>query len=317
MRTKTRRAVRFSGRPRGIAAIEASRREIEPRYGVQLQARVGVHTGEVVVGEMAGGGAGAVGPTPNIAARLQDLAGPNTIVVSGATRQLVTGYFNLEDLGPHQLKGVTGNTPLFRVLGATGATSRPEAFHMQWPMVGRQTQQRLLEQAWRQATESQEVTPLLITAEPGMGKSRLVRFLRAHAERQGGECLEGVCSSYHIDSPFYSIAQMLEKLTGAFASDSPEVRLHKLEERLTLDEMPTESTPVLATLLSIPLSDKYPPLLIRLKPSERPPSRRSSSGSTTCGCTRPSCSWSRTSTGPTTRPSSCSHCCARSRSRAC
>jgi class 3 adenylate cyclase len=166
----------------GLAVAEAVGHLSGPG-GAPLAARVGIATGQVVVGDLIGEGAAqeeaVVGETPNLAARLQALAGPGAMVISQATRRLVGGLFELADLGPQRLKGFAEPLAAFRVEGEGRAEGRFEALHGQrlTPLIGREHELGLLLERWRWARDG-DGQVVLIAGEPGIGKSRLVRALR-------------------------------------------------------------------------------------------------------------------------------------------
>ena len=169
-----------------------------------MRARVGIHTGLVVVGETGQGDASipkaAVGETPNIAARLQALAEPGSVVVSERTRHLAGGLFDYADLGAHALKGVSEPVHLFRVVGARATESRFEASRSEaalTPLVGREEEIALLLRRWQQAKEG-EGQVVLVGGEPGIGKSRLTRVLRERLGEERHLVLRYQCSPYHL-----------------------------------------------------------------------------------------------------------------------
>ena len=188
----------------GLALLEAMRQlnsRLEQERGVQLIVRVGVHTGLVVVGEMGGGGRHerlALGDTPNLAARLQGLAEPDTVVMSAATMRLVEGYVRCKDLGPQSFKGVDTPVAVYHVLGEGVAQSRLEvtAAHGWTPLVGREAEVALLWKRWAQVMEGLGQV-ILVQGEAGIGKSRLVQVLKEHAAEAPHTALECRGSPYH------------------------------------------------------------------------------------------------------------------------
>ena len=165
-----------------VTAMQALNTHLVQRYGVRVAVRIGIHTGVVVVGEMGGGSRQeqlALGDTPNMAARLQGLAGPDTVVLSAATFRLVRGYFTYQDLGVHVLKGVLAPMPMYRILGESGVQSRLEAVvpSRLTPLVGREEEVALLQQRWEQTRVGQGQV-VLLSGEAGIGKSRLVQVLK-------------------------------------------------------------------------------------------------------------------------------------------
>jgi class 3 adenylate cyclase len=157
-----------------VAAMAALNTHLAQRHRVRIAVRIGIHTGLVVVGEVGGGSRQeqlALGDTPNMAARLQGLAAPDTVVLSAATFRLVQGYFTYQDLGAHTLKGVTAPMHVYRMLGESGVQSRLEAIvpGRLTPLVGREEEVALLQQRWEQAKEEQGQV-VLLSGEAGMGK---------------------------------------------------------------------------------------------------------------------------------------------------
>ena len=249
----------------GLAVTEAVGRLSGPG-GEPLAARIGIATGQVVVGDLIGEGAAreeaVIGQTPNLAARLQALAEPGSIVISRRTRRLIGGLFDLADLGPQRLKGFAEPLAAFRVEGASHAESRFEALHGQrlTPMVGREHELGILLERWACAKDG-DGQVVLIAGEPGIGKSRLIRALR---ERLGDEPYTAVsqyCSPYHTNSALYPVIGLLERAAQLDRDDPPEEQLAKLEAVLArssdrLDEV----VPLLAALLGLPANGSYPAL---------------------------------------------------------
>jgi class 3 adenylate cyclase len=176
---------------------------------VVLASRVGVCSGPVVVGEIGNSDASwsmdAVGETPNIAARLQTLAAINSVLISESTRRLVSAAFDLQDLGPQELKGVTEPVHVYRVLAAKIAASRFEAAHAGslTPLVGRSTELSLLLDRWEKVKEG-DGQVMLLSGIPGVGKSRLLHELKSHIQQEPHLLLHHQCSPYHSQSAFFS-----------------------------------------------------------------------------------------------------------------
>jgi class 3 adenylate cyclase len=247
----------------GLALIEVLAGLATPA-GAPLGVRVGIATGLVMVGELIGEGAAqeqaVVGETPNLAARLEALAEPGTVVIGPTTRRLVGGLFACEDLGAHELKGFAAPVRAWRVLGEGRAESRFEARRAGGltPLVGREHELGLLLNRWERAKEGQVV---LLTGEPGIGKSRLTEALR---ERLAGEPHTPVtfhCSPHYQTSPLHPVIEQLERAAGFASDDMPDQKLDKLEALLAqATEDIREAAPLLAALLSLPAGDHYPPL---------------------------------------------------------
>ena len=200
----------------------------------QMQARVGIHTGLVVVGETGHGDASipkaAVGETPNIAARLQTLAEPGSVVVSERTRALAEGMFDYVELGAHTLKGLTKPLRLFRVGSARAIESRFEAARSDMtltPLVGREEEVALLLRRWQEAKDG-EGQVVLLGGEPGVGKSRLARALRERLTQDRYMALRYQCSPYHLNSALYPVIDQLERVAAFGREDTAEQKLDKL-----------------------------------------------------------------------------------------
>jgi class 3 adenylate cyclase/predicted ATPase len=250
----------------GLALVEAVP-EVHAVNGLTVLARVGIATGLVVVSRLTGEGVGqeetSVGDTPNLAARLQALAEPGSVVVSQATWRLVGGLFELADLGPRHLKGFAEPLPAWRVEGEGRAEGRFEALHGErlTPLVGREQELALLLERWERAKEG-EGQVVLLAGEPGLGKSRLVRALR---EQLGGELhahLGYQSSPYHHTTPLHPVVGQLERAAGFVRADTTGAKLGKLEALLARSNaaLAAEAAPLLAPLLSIPAGDRYSPL---------------------------------------------------------
>src|ERR1700751_5655311 len=220
----------------GLAVIEAVGR-LPARE--ELSVRLGIATGLAVVGDLIGEGAaqerGVVGETPNLAARLQGLAAPNTLVIAGATRRQVGGLFDLADLGPQALAGFSDPQPAWRVIGESGMLSRFEALRSgETPLVGRDEEVELLVRRWEQA-KTGEGRVVLISGEPGIGKSRLTAALFDHIGTEPNTRLRYFCSPHHQDSALYPFIAQLECAAGFARDDTVEERLGKLRALLAPD----------------------------------------------------------------------------------
>ena len=248
----------------GLALVEAVPK-LKTAAGVPLQVRVGIATGLVVVGDLIGAGAAqeqaVVGETPNLAARLQALAEPGTVVISSSTRRLTGGLFDYRDLGAVALKGFAETVPAWQVLGASAAESRFEALRASTtPLVGRDEEIDLLLRRWEQA-KGGEGSVVLLSGEPGIGKSRIAETILERLSGEPHTRLRLFCSPHHQDSALYPSITQLERAAGFRRDDTDEQRLTKLEAVLALaaDDL-GEAVPLLADLLSIPTGDRYPAL---------------------------------------------------------
>jgi class 3 adenylate cyclase/predicted ATPase len=239
-----------------IAAIDAA--------DLKLRLRVGIATGLVVVGDLLGSGAAreeaVVGGTPNLAARLQSLAEPNTIVIADSTRRLVGSLFDLIDLGSQELKGITLPQRIWQVIGASRIRSRFEALRSgESPLVGREEELELLGQRWSQARAGQGQV-VLLSGEPGIGKSRLTTALQERLDAEPRTRIRYFCSPHHQDSALYPVIGQLERAAGFGRHDTPAVKLDKLEALLASASRPAGDVSLIAELLSLPGSGRYPPL---------------------------------------------------------
>ena len=238
---------------------------LEQERGVRLAVRVGVHTGPVVVGAMGGGARQeqlALGDTPNIAARLQGLAAPNTVVVSAATLGLIEGFFTCQALGAHALKGVEEPLRVYQLLAESGAQTRLDVVTPRGltPLVGREQEVGLLLERWAQSTEGHGQV-VLLSGEAGIGKSRLVEVLRERVGREGATWLTFRCSPYHTNSALYPVITHLQRVLQLRPEETPAEQLERLEHALQATRLPLEeAVPLLAALLSVPLAERYAPL---------------------------------------------------------
>jgi len=233
-----------------------------------LQVRLGIHTGQVVVGEVGTGGKReelALGDTPNIAARLQGLAEPDTLLISAATQRLIIGLFDCQDLGRQGLKGVSAPLQVYRVLSESTAQSRLEvdvSTGKLTPLVGRANEVGLILERWT-AAQASDGQVLLLSGEPGIGKSRLVQEVKEQVVQQGALCLEFRCSPYYQNSALYPLITHLQRMLHLQRDDTSQAKLEKLQQTLARYHFPQADTlPLLATLLSLPQPEGVPPLTL-------------------------------------------------------
>jgi class 3 adenylate cyclase len=244
-------------------AVAAAVSEV-PVHGQSLLVRIGIATGLVIIGEPIGSGDSrqqtAVGETPNLAARLQGLAGPGQVVIDAATRRQIGGLFECQDLGTVELKGLPAAVPAWQVLSENRTLGQFEALRSgTTPLVGRDEEMELLLRRWAQA-KAGNGRVVLISAEPGVGKSRVAEAL---VERIAGEPhtpLRYFCSPHHQDSALYPVIAQMERTAGFVHADSPAARLAKLQALLAATSPPIEDAALIADLHSLPSADLAPPL---------------------------------------------------------
>jgi class 3 adenylate cyclase/DNA-binding winged helix-turn-helix (wHTH) protein/predicted ATPase len=249
----------------GLGILEALgplRKRLQREQGVSLAVRVGIHTGLVVVGDMGEGARHerlALGEAPNLAARLQGIAPPDTVLISATTARLVQGWFVCEALGNQTLKGFTAPMPVYRVLRESGVQSRLDMVSATGltPLVGREREVELLLERWEHTKEGVGQV-VVLSGEAGIGKSRLVRAVQDRLAGEPYTRLECRCSPYAQQSALYPVINLGRRLLQWQRDEPPEVTLGKLEAALApYDVSLPEVVPLLASLLSLPLSDRY------------------------------------------------------------
>src|SRR5262249_27937643 len=208
----------------GLALVEAMPK-LTTSAGVPLQVRIGIATGLVVVGDLIGAGAAqeqaVVGETPNLAARFQTLAEPGAVVISASTRQLTGGLFEYRDLGPVALKGFA-EIPAWQVLGTVAVESRLEALRATTtPLIGRDEEIDLLMRRWEQAKRG-DGQVVLISGEPGIGKSRVAQTVAERISTEPHTRLRYFCSPHHKDSALYPSIAQLERAARFRRDDTDE-----------------------------------------------------------------------------------------------
>jgi class 3 adenylate cyclase/predicted ATPase len=244
----------------GLALVDAVGRlqSSEP-----LQVRVGIGTGLVVVGDLITSGEGqersVVGETPNLAARLQALAAPNAVVIGPQTRRLLGNLFEYRDLGAVEVKGFPEPVHAYQVVRESAIDSRFEALHgaMLTPLVGREEEIDLLLRQWHRA-KSGGGRVVLLSGEPGIGKSRLTAALQERIENEPHTRLRYFCSPHHQDSALHPIIAQLERAAGFEREDTPKEKLDKLTA--VLSSASPEDGALLAELQSLPTEGRFPPL---------------------------------------------------------
>jgi class 3 adenylate cyclase/predicted ATPase len=237
-----------------------------------LQTRVGIATGLVVVGDLIGSGAAqeqaVVGETPNLAARLQSIAQPNTVVIAESTRRLLGNLFELQDLGPKDLKGIAGPAHAWAALRASSVESRFEALHASGltKLVGREEELELVLRRWSKA-KTGEGQVVLLSGEAGIGKSRLTASLMERLVSEPHTRLRYFSSPQHTDSALYPVIGQMERAAGFVHDDTPHAKLDKLDAVLAQTSTRIEDAALFAEMLSLPNEGRYPAL--DLTPEQR------------------------------------------------
>jgi class 3 adenylate cyclase len=230
-----------------------------------LQTRVGIATGLVVVGDLIGSGASQeqaiVGETPNLAARLQGVAEPNSIVIAESTRRLVGSLFELNDLGSKEMKGISGPVRAWVALRQASVESRFDALHASGltELVGREEELELLLRRWSKA-KTGEGQVVLLSGEPGIGKSRLTAALFEWLAAEPHTRLRYFCSPQHTDSAFYPIITQMERAARFAHDDTAQTKLNKLDGVLAQTFTPRQDAALFADMISQPSDGRYPTL---------------------------------------------------------
>jgi class 3 adenylate cyclase/predicted ATPase len=255
----------------GLAIVDAAPK-LETVVGEPLHVRVGIATGIVVVGDLLGSGEaqerGVVGDTPNLAARLQGIAEPDSVVIAEATRKLLGDLFELVDLGPQHLKGVAGPTRAYAALRESSQESRFEALHSGGltALVGREEELELLMQRWAQAKAGMGHVAL-ISGEPGIGKSRLTAAFLGRLASEPHTRLRYFCSPQHTDSVLYPIIGHMARAAGLAREDDVKSKLDKLDALLAASGASREDAALFADMLSLPNDGRHP--VLELTPQQR------------------------------------------------
>jgi class 3 adenylate cyclase/predicted ATPase len=239
----------------GIKQLDADER---------LRVRIGIATGLVIVGDLIGAGAAqeqaVVGETPNLAARLQTVAEPDSVVIAASTRGLTGGLFEYDDLGAVDAKGFPEPVRAWRVRGESTIGSRYEALRSgETPLVGRDEEIELLRRRWRRSTSGGGQV-VLLSGEPGIGKSRLTASLVKEISGEPHTRLWYFCSPHHADSALHPFISQLERAVGFGRDDGPSTKLAKLDALLSRVTAPVEDGRLIADLLSLPDAGRFPVL---------------------------------------------------------
>jgi class 3 adenylate cyclase/tetratricopeptide (TPR) repeat protein len=245
----------------GLALVDAVA-NLRTSADVALQVRIGIATGTVVVSELlidkTAAEQAVVGETPNLAARLQSLADPGTVLICPSTRRLIGGHFNYRDLGSVVLKGLAQPVAVWQVLGTSGVEGRFEAMHKAKlpPPFGREEELELLLRRWRHATAG-EGRVVVLSGEPGIGKSHIALALNEQLQGEPHLTLRYFCSAHHTNSALFPFIGQLERAAGFERSDQPAQKQAKLEALVAQSTADPEHVAVLANLLALPVGDPF------------------------------------------------------------
>jgi class 3 adenylate cyclase len=242
----------------GLASVAAVAK-LGDGAGAALRMRIGIATGLVVVGDAAAQEHDVVGETPNLAARLQALAEPDAIVIDASTRRLLAGLFEYHDLGAIEVKGFAAPVQAYQVIRQSAVESRFEALRAtRTPLVGREEEIDLLMRRWQQA-KGGDGSVVLISGEPGIGKSRIAQTILKRLGAEQCSFMRYFCSPLHQDIALYPAITRLERAAGFRREDTAEQRLDKLQALLAQGTNDlSEAAPLIADLLSIPTGERYP-----------------------------------------------------------
>src|SRR6266852_8692140 len=246
----------------GLAILDAIAKLNEQSELWKLSARVGIDSGAVVVGASAGKEADVFGDAPNIAARVQAVAAPGTVLITDAVHRLVSGLFVVENRGAQALKGIEGSTQLFRVIQPSGVRGRLQAVAASrglTPFVGREDELRSLMNRWERVLDGEGQVALII-GEAGIGKSRLVQRFHEQVKGMPHTWVETAAAPFYQNTPFYPVVAMLHELLAWGGDEPAEEQLAQLESRLTTAGLkPADAIPLIVPLLNLPLTERYPP----------------------------------------------------------
>ncbi len=245
-----------------IPAVAALSAQVEARHGVGLQVRVGIHTGRGIATAMVDTRETlVVGQVSNIAARIQAIAEPGTVAISGKTYPLLRGLFDCQSLGPHELKGIAKPIEVFRVLAWRGFVSPFEAERDKGlrPLVGRRGDAEALARCLDRACEGRGQV-VAVVGEAGIGKSRLVQHLRDQANGRISSWLDGRCSPFQTHSALAPIVELLQGLFGIRGDETIDASIVRLEKGLRPFGLVGEEVPLIASMIGLPIADRFPPL---------------------------------------------------------
>ncbi|MFN8385773.1 MAG: adenylate/guanylate cyclase domain-containing protein [Anaerolineales bacterium] len=248
-----------------LEEIQKLNATLEKEFSKRIAVRIGIHTGEVMIRQEGGDSGNIFGETPNLAARVQTAAEPDSVCISAATQRLVAGFFVVDDLGQHILKGFPDPVQLFKVERTSGVRSRlhAAAVNSLTPFMGREDERNLLMSRWAQVQKGHGQL-VMITGEAGIGKSRLLRQFKQDVGGVPHTWIEGESSPYEQDTPFAPTIDLIEN-AFAWTNETPvEKKVADLESSFSLVGMDTtKSVPLVASLLGVAVPPgKYPPVLL-------------------------------------------------------
>ena len=248
-----------------LEEIQTLNAALEKEFSKRIAVRIGIHTGEVMIRQEGGDSGNIFGETPNLAARVQTAAAPDSVCISAATQRLVAGFFIVDDLGQHILRGFPDPVQLFKVERPSGVRSRlhATAVNSLTPFMGREDERNLLMSRWAQVQKGHGQL-VMITGEAGIGKSRLLRQFKQDVGGVPHTWIEGESSPYEQDTPFAPTIDLIENAFEWTAEATADKKIADLENSFSLVGMDTtKSVPLVASLLGIPVPPgKYPPILL-------------------------------------------------------
>jgi class 3 adenylate cyclase len=243
----------------GLAILERVSKLNQPSSHPRLSVRVGIDSGAVVVGAGAGKDADVFGEAPNIAARVQTEAAPDTVLITSATHRLLSGLFVVEELGAQQLKGIAAPIELYRVVRPTGVRSRIGVRGFT-SFIGREEELRLLLSRWERTCEG-EGQLVLVIGEAGIGKSRLVAEFHHRIRDTPHTWMESAGEQFFENTPFHAVSEMLSRWLQQQGDAGREEQFEPLERALVSAGLKVdEAAPLIAELLQLPVGERYPPL---------------------------------------------------------
>jgi class 3 adenylate cyclase len=251
----------------GLAIVERVSKLKQGPTKPTISVRVGIDSGTVVIGIGAGRDIEVFGETPNIAARVQSAAAPDSVLITAATHRLLSGLFVVEDAGSQQLKGVANRVELYRVLRPTGVRGRLATARELTPFVGREEELRLLLSRWERARE-REGQLVLVVGEAGIGKSRLVAEFHDRIRDTPHIWMESAGEQFFENSPFHAFTEMLSQWLELQGDTNLEDRVNRLERALASAGLnPDEAAPLIVEMLQLPVLERYPAMT--LTPEQR------------------------------------------------